>query len=393
MIRNIKIYPGFMAIGRETVQVKVVTEKGEYSASVPSGTSKGVHEAKEFKTARSLEVFRGIRHHFINRDETDWRSIDELLLRLDGTQNFSKIGMNLAVGISVAVARAATDNQLWRLNNPELRKGVFPYPLGNIIGGGKHGGGTDWQEFLLLNHSAKDPQRAVETMIEVWSSVGDELRKKKVLEGMNLESAWMTSMDDFKTLDFLSQVAEDWNIRMGMDFAASSFWDGKHYVYRKSGKELTTEQHFDLIEEIAGKYKIYFLEDPFHEEDYASFVELTKSLGKKHMIVGDDLYVTSPERFASGVEQLASNGIIVKPNQVGTLLQSQKVVDMAHENNIAVIPSHRSGETTDPWLADLSVAWRAHIIKISSAGVDMAKHNRLIELWNEIPHVEMAELP
>ena len=392
MIKDVKVYPSFMAIGRETVMVKIKTNKGIFSASVPSGTSKGAHEAKEFTTKKVRESLSKVRHEFIRKEE-NWQKIDEFLLELDGTKDFSKIGMNLALGVSIAVARAQTDGELWRLNNPELRKGIFPYPLGNTIGGGKHGGGTDWQEFLILNHRAKDPHDGVETMIEIWSAIGEELKDKNVLVGRNLENAWMTKMDDFKTLDFLADIAHDWNVKLGMDFAASSFFKDGKYIYKKSGKELTTEQQIDLIEQVAKDYKIYFLEDPFEENDYESFAELKSRLRSGHIVIGDDVYVTNPERFQEGIDKDCSHGIIIKPNQVGTLLQTQRVIDLCHEHEQVIVPSHRSGETTDPWLADLAVAWKSHIIKISSAGVDMAKHNRLIELWNEIPHVEMAELP
>lgn len=392
MIRDVKVYPSFMAIGRKTVTVKVITDQGTYSASVPSGTSKGSHEAKEFTAEKVKESLSKVRHEFIRKEE-NWQSIDEFLIKLDGTKNFSKLGMNLALGVSIAVARAQTGGELWKLNNSQLRKGIFPYPLGNTIGGGKHGGGTDWQEFLLLNHRAKNPHDAIETMVEIWTTVGEELHKLGTLVGRNMENAWMTKMDDFKTLDFLEMIADEWGVKLGMDFAASGLWDGKKYVYKKSKKELTREEQIDLIEDIAKEYKIYYLEDPFDENDYEAFAELKKRLKHNHLVIGDDIYVTNPKRFQKGIEENSCHGIIIKPNQVGTLLQSQKVIDLCHQNKQVIVPSHRSGETTDPWLADLAIAWKSHIIKISSAGVDMAKHNRLIELWNEIPHVEMTELP
>jgi len=392
MIKDVRVYPSFMAMGKETVTVKAITDRGTYSASVPSGTSRGSHEAKEFTFAKVKSVLSEIRHEFIRKPE-DWQKIDEFILKLDGTKDFSRIGMNLALGISIAVARAQTFGELWKLNNSELRKAVFPHPLGNIIGGGQHGGGTDWQEFLFLDYMSKSPYDAVERMIEMWSSVGDELARKKLLVGRNLENAWMAIMDEYKTLDFLSEIASDWSVKLGIDFAASSLWNGKKYVYKKSGKELTKDQHMDFIEDVAKKYNIYYLEDPFEENDYESFSELKRTLPNGHHVIGDDLYVTNAERFKKGIEENSSHGIIIKPNQVGTLIQTKQVVDLCHEHKQMIVPSHRSGETTDPWLADLAIAWNAHIIKISSSGVDLAKHNRLIDLWNEIPHVEMAQLP
>lgn len=392
MIRNLKFYSLFNSKGTPAVMVKIWTDDGAYSASIPSGTSKGEHEAKELPIGKVKKNFSRIRPRFIGKDERDWRGIDSLLRDLDGTKDFSKLGENLALAISIACARAAFKNELWKLHKP--RMGIeFPIPMGNVIGGGKHLGGTDWQEFLVIPYAAKSPGEAIETMLGIWIELGRELRKKKLLLGKNMENAWMTRLDDIKTLDLLSDVAEDWKVKLGIDFASSSLWNGKRYEYKKLGKSLTPGQQVDFIEEIAKKYRLYYLEDPVQEDSFRQFMILNHRLGKECLVVGDDLYCTNPKRLTKGMANSSSNGIIIKPNQIGTLSLADDVVRMAKEADIVVVPSHRSGETEDDWLADLSLAWDAPLIKSGITGSDMAKLNRLIELWEEIPDVKMAELP
>jgi len=392
MIRNLKIYPIFNSKGTPAIMIKIQTDKGFYSASIPSGTSKGKYEAKELPVERVLKSFSKIRPRFIGKDERDWRGIDNLLRELDGTENFSKLGENLSLAISIACARAAFENSIWKIHKPRMSM-VFPIPIGNVIGGGKHWGGTDWQEFLVIPHGARNPREAIETMVSMWASLGEELRKKKMLIGKNVENAWMTKLDDLKTLDLLSDVAEDWKVKLGIDFASSNLWNGKRYVYKKLKRNLTQSQQVDFITEIAKKYRLYYLEDPIQENGFGQFMILNNSLGKDCIIAGDDLYCTNPKRLKKGIKSSATNGIIIKPNQIGTLSLADEVVRIAKENDIITIPSHRSGETEDDWLADLSLAWDAPLIKSGITGSDMAKLNRLIELWEEIPEVKMAKLP
>jgi len=372
--------------------VKIQTDKGFYSASIPSGTSKGKHEARELPVERVLKNFSKIRPRFIGKDERDWRGIDNLLRELDGTENFSKLGENLSLSLSIACARAAFNNEIWKIHKPSMGM-EFPIPLGNVIGGGKHWGGTDWQEFLVIPYGTKSPREAVEVMVSIWASLGEELRKKKTLIGKNVENAWMAKLDDLKTLDLLSNVAEDWKVKIGIDFASSSLWNGKRYVYKKLKRNLTPSQQVDFITEVAEKYRLYYLEDPIQENGFRQFMILNNNLGKDCIIAGDDLYCTNPKRLRKGIKNRATNGIIIKPNQIGTLSLADQVVRIAKENNMIIIPSHRSGETEDDWLADLSLAWDAPMIKSGITGSDMAKLNRLIELWEEIPEVRMAKLP
>jgi len=270
---------------------------------------------------------------------------------------------------------------------------IFPIPLGNIIGGGAHFGGCDWQEFLLIPYRAKNPMEATQTLIDVWKHVGDELKERNLFLGRNLENAWMAAMDEAQTLEYLSQIAEDWDMKLGVDIAASSMWNGRNYEYERSKKVLKPAEHMRFVEEMVEKYKIYYVEDPVYEDGFRQFMTLNKKLGKRSLIVGDDLYCTNPGRLKRGIEKKSTNAVIIKPNQIGTITQAHEVVKLARRNGMVIIPSHRSGETTDNWLADLSITWDAPLIKIGILGVDISKHNRLIELWEEIPKVRMARLP
>jgi enolase len=392
MIRNLRIYSVFNSKYMPAVMVKVQTDDGFYSASVPSGTSRGMHEARELPVQKARKAFSKIRPVLIGRDERDWRGIDDLLLELDGTACFSKAGGNLSLAISLACARAALGGELWKMHKPRMGM-EFPIPVANIIGGGAHGGGTDWQEFLVIPHHAKSPAEAMEAVISIWSLVGEEVRKKGLLLGRNVENAWMTKLDDLKTLDMLSDFADDWKVKMGIDLAASRLWNGRSYAYRKLGKSLAPAQQVDFVEEIAEKYKLYYLEDPVQENAFRQSMILNHRMGKDRIVIGDDLYCTSPSRLRTGIKNKSGNGIIVKPNQAGTLSLADQVVRIAKENDIVIVPSHRSGETQDNWLADLAVAWGAPFIKSGVKEFDMTKMNRLIELWEEIPDVKMAGLP
>jgi enolase len=391
MITDLRLFPIINSKGETSVRVILTCDSGSYSASVPSGTSKGANEAKELAFEKAKMLFPKLRQKIIGMQESE--NIDSLLITTDRTNNFRSIGGNLALAISIAAARAQSHGNLWKLNG--LKDGQqFPLPLGNVMGGGAHGGGTDWQEFLLIPYMAKNPLEAIENLIHAWYAIGDELKKKGLLVGRNLESAWMANIDEEETLELVSSIASDWHMRIGIDFAASSLWDGKSYNYKKGGMKLSTDQQFNLVKETAEKYKIWYLEDPFHENGFASFSALTKELGSGHLIVGDDLYCTNLRRLEKGVQEKATNGIIIKPNQVGTLSQAGMVVSLAHSKGISPVVSHRSGETNDCWIADLGLLWNAPLIKTGVMGMErLAKHNRLIQLWEEVPNPSMAEMP
>jgi len=381
----------FTSKGTPSVKVKVTTDDGSYYASVPSGTSRGAHEAVEQPVSKVLRFFSKIRPMFIGRDEVDWEGVDDVIEEFDSTPDFRKIGENLALGISIAVARASTKGELWMLGGSRMTAD-FPYPVGNVIGGGAHGGGSDWQEFLLIPHKAKSPYEAVEGLTAAWIEMGKALKERRILLGRNIENAWRADLDNEKTLDLVSEFASDHDMLVGIDFASSQFWDGRHYVLKKAKKTIKPSKYLDYIEETAKSYRLYYLEDPFHEDDFAKHRMLTHTLRKHSLVVGDDLYCTNLSRLKRGIKNKSTNSLIIKPNQTGTLSRTRKVTDLAASSDMTIIPSHRSGETDDFWLADLALAWGAPLIKSGITGLDVPKLNRLMELWQEIPKVGMAEL-
>jgi enolase len=374
---------------KPTVMVRLWTDRGEvYSASVPAGTSKGAKEAKDLPIGKVKKVFSIVRKSMVMLDEEDWVNADILLKEIDGTDDFSRIGGNLSLAISLAFARAATRGHLWRLTGKHIGAD-FPIPACNVIGGGTHGGGTQWQEFLVMPHHSYSPMEAVKTVMEMHSVIGEELKKKKMLLGRNREGAWMSKMDDFDTLNLLSELADDWKVKIGIDFAATSFWTGKGYKY--GGKVYSDEQQYKTVLEMAKQHKIYYLEDPFHENDFKGFARLTKELGKKALVVGDDLYTTNIRRLKMGLSAKSTNSMIIKPNQIGTIHQTMETAKLARQKGHVLVPSHRSQETSDDWLSDICLALNAPLIKIGTA--DVPKFNRLLSLWEDIADSRMSRLP
>jgi len=391
MIKDVRVYSVYNAKGDHALKVKVQTTNSFYWATVPSGTSKGKNEAKDLPMAKITEIFPKVRKNFIGLDESDWITADEIIEQTDNSKGYKNLGISLALGLSLAIAKASTANELWRLRGARERY-RFPFPIGNVIGGGAHGGATTWQEFLVLPYRAKTPMEATSINYEFWKVVGEELKKQGWLLSRNIENAWTAKIDDLKTLDLLSSMAEDFQVKLGIDFAASSFWNGKEYVYKSMNKKLSPDKQLDAVTRVAEVYDLYFIEDPLHEEDFAGFAELHRRL-RHRLIVGDDLYCTNIERITKGVQMKSSNAAIIKPNQYGTLLQVSKVVKFMKKNGMIPVVSHRSGETEDDWLSDLALVWDSPIIKIGNLGPDIPKHSRFAELWNDIASKQMAKLP
>ncbi len=381
--------------GNETVEVEIFTEFGRGVSAAPSGASKGSNEVKDYPEGgidQSIKIFRSeISKSIIGMESSDQAGFDRYLESADGTDDFSNIGGNLAVALSLANAFATSD---------ELGVPLFRYlgginarmttPLGNVVGGGKHAvNGTTIQEFLIASHSG-NVYEAIRANSMVHKRIKERASKElDIPVGMGDEKAWVLPFDDEKVISMVKEAAEEISektgltIENGMDLAASNYFEKGHYVYRNS--RLTREEQVDFVEGIVKDRGYTVIEDPFDENDFESFAELTKRVGDKAIIIGDDLYTTNYDRLQKGIGKRASNAILLKPNQVGTLSRLLKTWKLAKDNGMSVVVSHRSGETTDYFIAHLAVAIGADYLKTGTVGGErIAKLNELVRIQEEM---------
>ncbi len=384
MIEDIKTGSVKNSKNTESLSVSLITKNGNFSASVPSGTSTGKNEASDLPIHIVEKNLFNLKKKIIGINE-DWRLVDKTIKKIDMTPRLSVLGGNLALGLSIASARAETKNRLWLLGSESH---IFPFQLANMIGGGKHGGNTNFQEFLLFSESSNSPIEDAKNIKSAYIAIGSELKNKRLILGKNREAAWTSKLDDIKTLDFISDFAEQFNMRIGIDCAASSLWNGRHYLYKD--RKMNSDQQLDFVTNLIQVYKIRYIEDPFHEEDFSTFKYITGKVRRKCLVVGDDLFCTNPDRLKRGIK--SASGIIVKPNQAGTLSKTFETVKLANKNKITTIASHRSKETKDNWLADLSVVWNSKLIKIGVGQFDRPKTDRLIKLWNLLENSKMSSI-
>lgn len=378
--------------GNRTVEAAVHTQSGGYGEAIaPSGASTGEYEAIE---RPSDEAIAAAREHAVPRlvgevFAGDQRAVDAALHAADGTDDFSRIGANSAVAISMAAAHAAADvlgAPLYQHLGGAFRGRNAPVPLGNVIGGGEHAaGGTDIQEFLAVPIGAPSVQDAVFANAEVHARTGTALADRGLAPGKGDEGAWAPDLDDDSALELLSEVVDSvgddvgFEIGLGLDVAASELWDGAVYQYRDT--ERTPEEQRSYLASLADQYDLYFLEDPLEEEDFHGFAQLTDRIGGTTVVCGDDLFVTDTERLRTGIEYGAANSILIKPNQIGTLSDTIDAIDLAREHGYDPVISHRSGETEDATIAHLAVAVNAPFIKTGTVGGERtAKLNELIRI-------------
>ncbi len=398
IIEDAKVRKILDSRGNPTLEVEIFTSDGGLGyAMAPAGASKGEFEVRDYPLKgidESIRIFNeNIKNELIGLDSLDQDGIDSLLHEIDGTDNFSNIGGNLAVSISIANARAAADS----LEIPFYLYigGIFhkkmPVPVGNIIGGGKHAiNGTTIQEFLVVTFAPK-VRDAIFTNAEIHKEVGRRLKEKlpNVSLGLGDEKAWVASISDEEALEILHSVIEKFRSSTGfkiypaIDFAASSFYVNGKYKYRD--RELTKDQQIEYVEKLAEEYEVYFIEDPLDENDFDGFAKLTSDIGSKSLIIGDDLFVTNLERLKKGVEIGAGNAILLKPNQIGTLTDFLKTARFAKESAYSTIVSHRSGETEDDYIADIAVGIGADHIKTGTIGGERtSKLNQLIRIEEDL---------
>jgi len=381
--------------GNPTVEADITTASGFGRAAAPTGASTGTHEAQawpEGGVAAAIELARQeVVPELIGVSADEQAQVDALLHEVDTTANFSRIGGNLAVAISLATARAAAASQGVPLFRYVAGMGdcVLPAVMGNVLGGGAHAvGGTDIQEFLVTSFD-NDVSRAIEANAAVHREVGAALRERfpDTALGKGDEGAWVAPLENVAALELVVKAVQcvavetGVDIRPGLDLAASEFYRDGKYVYRD--RSLTPEEQVDFVVSLIEDYGLHSVEDPLDQEDFESWAALTARTDA--LVIGDDLYVTNVARLAKGIELEATNAILIKPNQIGTLTDTIETVTLAREAGLATVISHRSGETTDTAIAHLGVAFGCHAIKTGAVGGErIAKLNELVRIAGEL---------
>jgi enolase len=395
--------------GNPTVEVDVILESGATGrAAVPSGASTGAHEAVEKRDgdkkrfggkgvtkavdAVNTEIFEVLS----GLPATEQQLIDKMMIDLDGTPNKSRLGANAILGVSLAVARAAAEDMgqpLYRYVGGTFSH-LMPTPMMNIVNGGAHADNSvDFQEFMILPIGAENCTDAIRIGSEVFHSLKKILSEKGLATAVGDEGGFAP---DFKNaeqaLDFILKAIETAgykagsDIALGLDVASTEFFKKGKYHLEGEGKTLSSDQMIAYYEKLAAKYPIVSIEDGMAEDDWDGWIELTARLGKKVQLVGDDLFVTNVNRLQQGIDQKAANAILVKVNQIGTLTETLDTVQTAQKAGYGVVFSHRSGETEDSTIADLSVATNAGQIKTGSLSRSdrIAKYNQLIRIEEEL---------
>lgn len=398
IIEDITARKVYNSRGSATIEVDVTTINGFGSASAPSGASTGKAEAVPFPEGGVEEAIRKVEEliapEIIGLYADEQEEIDTLLHELDETEDFRNIGGNTAYAVSMAVADAAADSYdlpLFQYLGGSLASDL-PYPLGNVVGGGKHafGKATDIQEFLVLSVGAPSFSVAVGANVAIHRRLKTLLRDvdPTFTGGKGDEGAWAPNVSNVEALEAVSAACKDvseevgFDCRPGLDVAASSLWDNeeRRYVYTRDGVHRDGGEQVEYVLDLIEKYRLVYVEDPVHEDDFQGFKELT-SKSRGCLICGDDLFVTNVKRLEKGIELGAGNSIIIKMNQIGTLTDTWAATRLAKENGYVPVVSHRSGETAASHIAHLAVAFGAPIIKTGVVGGErIAKLNELIRI-------------
>ncbi len=401
----------FNSRGEETIEVDIVTTSSFGRVSAPAGQSRGKAEVVCYPRGGVDQAVRKVEEliapELIGLNADFQEQIDKTLHEMDGTKDFRIIGGNTAFAISLANAEAAA-NSYGLLLFQYLGGYVaheLPYPLGNVISGGKHTRGKtpDIQEFLVLPHETESFLEAATANAQIHKRIGDLLRKKAKSSsgGRSDEGAWVANIGNIDALEVLADACEEvgselgFECGLGVDVAASSLWNArkKVYVYQREGKKRDSGEQLEFILELTKKYHLAYVEDPFHEEDYKNFAELTKKM-KNCLVCGDDLFTTNNERLSRGIKLHAANSIIIKVNQIGTLTDAWETIEMAKTSEYVPVMSHRSGDTCDWHIAHLAVAFKCPMIKTGVVeGARIAKINELIRMEEFLgDRAKMADL-
>jgi len=377
-------------------------------AAVPSGASTGAHEAVELRDGDKKRyngkgvlkavqnVNETIREAIVGLDAADQVTLDEVMIDLDGTPNKGTLGANAILGVSLATARAAANAQqlpLYRyLGGVSAR--TLPVPMMNILNGGKHAdNSTDMQEYMILPVGAPSFREALRWGAEVYQGLKKVLHDRKLNTNVGDEGGFAPSLgSNREALELIVSAIEvagyrpGQDIFLGMDPAASEFYQNGQYVLAREGRTLSATEMIDLYEQWLGEYPIVTIEDGLAEDDWQGWAQLRQRLGKRVQLVGDDLFVTNTARLKRGIEEGAANSILIKLNQIGTLTETLEAIEMAKRASFTAVVSHRSGETEDTTIADLVVATNAGQIKTGAPARSerVAKYNRLLVIEAEL---------
>lgn len=398
--------------GNPTVEVEVYTENGMMGrAAVPSGASTGKYEAVELRdNDKSRFLGRGvlnacnnvddkIREALIGEDVFEQRYIDDIMNELDGTENKSNLGANAILGVSMAVAKAAAEESgqsLYRYIGG-VNAHIMPVPMMNILNGGSHADNSiDFQEFMIMPIGADLFSEGLRMGVEVFHHLKSVLKSKGYSTNVGDEGGFAPNIkSNEEAIEIVLKSIESAGYRPGidimiaMDAAASEFYNEEEKVYhfhKSGGKKLSSDEMVDYWASWVNKYPIFSIEDGLHEDDWDSWAKLTRTLGDKVQLVGDDLFVTNTKRLQRGIEEASANSILIKVNQIGSLTETIDAVNLATRNGFTSVMSHRSGETEDTTIADLAVALNTGQIKTGSASRSdrIAKYNQLLRIEEEL---------
>ena len=395
--------------GNPTVEVEVLLSDNSFGrAAVPSGASTGAFEAHESRDGdKNRYLGKGVQNAvravvetldeaLLDFDATDQRAVDMELMRIDGTSNKAKLGANAILGVSLATSRAAAesvDMPLYRYLGGSNAH-VLPVPLMNIINGGAHAdNGVDIQEFMIVPLGAESFSEALRWGAEVYHTLKKLLTEKGLATGLGDEGGFAPDLPTNRAaLDLISEAIKLAGYKLGteialaLDVASTEFYEEATSSYNFEGAKKTASEMVAYYAELLENYPLVSIEDPLAEDDWSGWASITKELGEKVQLVGDDLYVTNPVRLQKGIDMAAGNAILVKVNQIGTLTETMDAVWLAQTHGMNAIISHRSGETEDTYIADLAVATNAGQIKTGAPARSerVAKYNQLLRIEEEL---------
>ncbi|EGK8009007.1 phosphopyruvate hydratase [Campylobacter lari] len=400
IIEDLRAFEVLDSRGNPTIKAEIMLSDGSVgSAIVPSGASTGKKEALELRdnderfggkgVLKAIENINGtIAENIIGLDAFNQTQLDNTLLELDGTKNYSNLGANATLGISMATARAAAN----ALGVPLYRylgganASVLPVPMCNIINGGAHANNSvDFQEFMIMPFGFSSFKEALRSVCEIYAVLKKELANLGHSTALGDEGGFAPNLaNNTEPLDLLmtciKKAGYENKIKLALDVASSELYkDGKYHL---EGKVFSSEDLIARYEELCAKYPIFSIEDGLAEDDYEGWIKLTQKLGNKVQLVGDDLFVTNEDILREGIMKNMANAVLIKPNQIGTITQTMRTVRLAHRNNYRCIMSHRSGESEDAFIADFAVALNTGQIKTGALarGERTAKYNRLLEI-------------